>query len=1264
MNKKILMKLISVILAIATLVSASQITLVTAFADETSDTKAETNIDLETTVEPEMELTVNEVIEMEMAARSPVTKDRSEGERTGGLYAVYVDGMLYAQGEEFKVVWDLAMDKAAYVVEDKEHSNEDRSENVELVLYTDVIYTNKLFSEGTMTVSNRKLTIDLNGHILGRSDKGGSVIHVTNNSKLTIMDSDPNKEHGGTVNENDLWVFSIGGDTKLYGGIITGGYYKTGDGGGLYIDKKSTVYMTGGTIAGNKADVGSAVYLEDHSVIDMSVGNSQICYNYCAGTTTDGGAIFLRSNCAVTGGYVHHNRADDYGGGIRAKGDNIYIKDVVVYANKALEYGGGFYIERSSTGQTVNVTGCKIVGNYTGEDGGGVYIYDLMMVNMVNCIVEENIAGDEGGGICLSDWTGTDLTIGGKMIVRNNTASIDGKSVKSNLYLEGDDDLIVGTMSLGSVVGIRTETSAKEYNGIGKKILVQSTASSHLYFFCDEDGYTIKYQNDPAKDNYRYLYIATGTRTQNDIKLLSDYITKQLATPYTVESGEYEGKTMPILKGYFEYDLMSTGEFDSLSPFYYSDGYFLEDPAIYNKHLATMSINAAVAAFGRMTTHVEGNDYANHFANIKQLFSDIGCYDVNFFANEDYQMKPAYFGEDGRLTTIGVAISQKEIKAGGETYTLVPVAIRGGGYETEWASNVTIGSEGEAEGFSDAANQVYAHIQAYIQNYGLSEKVAEGKVKFWVVGYSRAGATANLTSKRLIDNYAQIGNQVYGYTFEAPMGGVESAKLRKEHTGNGAYPTIHNTVNQLDFVTLVAPTEMDFIRYGVDHYVGSTDGNASLNYDTNSDYYKQKTKMLAQLSAINPYYNFDDKWTAVHFSILEGILNMGFVNDGAVDISYANMYVFLRSFFEDIQKYGLDMYYSNMWIRSFREAYSNVKPLADIDNNKKSEGILYSDPSYNFGYSDLSVEKAAANLVWLVMGSLTDEQFNELIEVIFNKIPSLKEEYLDFETWLLYTGVGIIPFLIITIFIDFMEIYDIADRMLISWEKNAPKEKAANINWLIHKLLDSENGSKTVWDVLDNEQEKAFAEALPVILWFALNFVAYDLRTNFIDASMWEIPIFVYNMSAIVSNHYQEVSVAWVRSYDSYYDNETQAYVLDTSKVVYDEPVGFYMDSAKKLTISGQDGSSIFYSVDGGNTWKLYSKEVTLEQTPEKILCFSIYRGVKSEVKEISTEPLTGSLLGDGSIWFLIAGSAVIVGMGVVGIGISRKKKKEEAENN
>lgn len=531
MKKTILMKLISAMLAIATLVSTTQFTSVTVFADATSGFGAGLAGDPATTGGAQVVLSPGEAIEAEMAARSPITKDRGAGLATGSNYAVYIDGELYYHGNEFYKVWNTAMDKAAYAAEDATHSNAGRYGTVEFVLYRDIKYDDSWFGEGTMTVSNRIFTIDLNGHILRRVDDGGSVIHVTKNSKLTIMDSDPGRKNDGFVNENYLWTSVSGGSAKIYGGIIMGGYCMTGDGGGLNIDEKSTVYMLGGTIAGNKADVGSAVYLEDHSVIDMSVGNSQICYNYSAGTSTDGGAVFLRGDCAVIGGYVHHNCADDYGGGVRAKGDNIHIKDVVIYANKAMEYGGGLYIERSSTEQTVNVTGCKIVGNYAVEDGGGAYIYDLMMVNMSNCTVEENMAGDEGGGICVSDWTGSDLAIGGKMIVRNNTATIDGKSVISNLYLEGDDNLIVGTMMIGSAVGIRTEIPAKDYNGVDNTILAQSTDSSHLHFFCDEAGYTIKYQSDPTKNNYRHLYIMAGTEKQTGVKLFSDYATRPLATP-------------------------------------------------------------------------------------------------------------------------------------------------------------------------------------------------------------------------------------------------------------------------------------------------------------------------------------------------------------------------------------------------------------------------------------------------------------------------------------------------------------------------------------------------------------------------------------------------------------------------------------------------------------------------------------------------------------------------------------------------------------
>ena len=1271
MKHKVINRIISLVIAVATLVSVMPGMSLTVLADGLLKDNAEEFI------ADEKPLTPSEIVEKEMAARNPITKDRSEGET--GPYAVYVDGEFRAKGG-FSDMWNLAMELAPYAVDETGRANEGKPELVEFVLYIDVAYDKTWFGEETMTVSKKKFTIDLNGHVLRRTDKG-SVIKVTKNAVLTIMDSNPTKEHFGKLDSYSIWSPSATGKVKINGGVIAGGNCGTGDGGGIYIDGESTVYLQGGTIAGNKADVGSAVYLEDKSTLDMSRGVSQICYNYCAGTSSDGGTIFLRSDCTVIGGYVHHNLADDYGGGIRAKGGNITIKNVVIYANKAKDYGGGLYIERDLIWQTVTVSDCKIIGNYACEDGGGVYIYDLNMVNMSDCWVEDNIADDEGGGICVSDWTGTDLTISGKMIVRNNYVSTSGGKVKSNLYLEGDDDLIVGSISLGSEIWLRTEISASKYNGASKTLLVTETSTSHLFFFADEDGYCVKYQNDVTKPNYRHLYLEKGTRTESGLQLLEDYTTKQLKDSYTVETGVYKDKTAPIYKGYFEFGLMTTSAFRSASPFYYSDGYFFEDPTVYNTHLAAMSINLAAAAFGRSTTDVGDNAYANHFANIKQLFSDIGCADVNFFANEDYQMKPAYYGEDGRLSTIAVAISQKEIVMGDDSYILVPVAIRGDSYESEWSSNVTIGNSNEAKGFADAADQVYKHVQNYIANYGLSEEAANGKVKFWVVGYSRAGATANLTSKRLVDSYAEVGNQVYGYTFEAPMGGMESAKTKEEYTGYGAYPTIHNTVNELDFVTYVAPTEMGFIRYGVDHKIG-TDYENGITVDS-KDYHERFNLMHQQLNAIDPYYHFDERWKVAELSIIYG----GLFGNGVIDdeIQFwddpnkecSNMYDFLHWFFLKFQEDGLNLPTKEVTVTNAdgststttvididksREYYSTFKPLASIEGNVQT-GTSYSDTNYNFGYSEMTVENAAAELVSILMsGSIGDEQMSELAGIIVNDAMGsaylLAEDYMHSEN-VLYIAVMLVPVLIAS-GIAITEIYDL---LLVDWDTHSEAKKAEIINTIMHLIFDNKTGEKSVWDVLDEKQAKAIAEGLPVVLWFALNFASKDYNTTDEDDGMWGIPTFITNATAITTNHYPEVTMAWVRSNDSYYNEEHQAYTIDASQVTNEAPTGFFASASKTITLSAQEGSSIFYSVDGGNSWELYTNPVALEETPEQLLTFSIYRGAKSEVAEISLNGWSGSLLGDGNIWFLLIGAAFIVGFCVVGIEMGRKKKKEAEEN-
>ena len=134
--------------------------------------------------------------------------------------------------------------------------------------------------------------------------------------------------------------------------------------------------------------------------------------------------------------------------------------------------------------------------------------------------------------------------------------------------------------------------------------------------------------------------------------------------------------------------------------------------------------------------------------------------------------------------------------------------------------------------------------------------------------------------------------------------------------------------------------------------------------------------------------------------------------------------------------------------------------------------------------------------------------------------------------------------------------------------------------------------------------------------------------------------------------------MAWVRSYDDYYNNDVQAYTIDPAQVEQKEPSGSYLSGSQTLTLTAQEGASIFYSVDGGKSWKFYSEPTTIEKNTKNILCFSVYHGAKSNVREIPMNPWAGSILGEGHVWYLIIGAAIIVGVSIVVIETNRKKKK------
>ena len=261
---------------------------------------------------------------------------------------------------------------------------------------------------------------------------------------------------------------------------------------------------------------------------------------------------------------------------------------------------------------------------------------------------------------------------------------------------------------------------------------------------------------------------------------------------------------------------------------YYSDDYFSKSAYEYNPSLATMSVSLALSAFASE----DQTRYANKSANVRALLKDIGVPEGAIDTNEWFTLRP-------ETDSIGVAAGSKPITVNGQTYALIAVAIRGGGYGREWASNFTIGETGQHNGFDAAKNNVLEYLKTYMAKQNIT-----GPVKFWVTGFSRAAATANLVGGELDKGYdfgpdiAYAPEDVYAYCFEPPAGALVSETRNQE-----VYYNIFNIVNQSDPVPFVAPAPMGFGRYGIDRFLPSA--------QSSSNYLDERAAMLRVYSAMD-----------------------------------------------------------------------------------------------------------------------------------------------------------------------------------------------------------------------------------------------------------------------------------------------------------------------------------------------------------------------------------------------------------------------------
>ena len=316
----------------------------------------------------------------------------------------------------------------------------------------------------------------------------------------------------------------------------------------------------------------------------------------------------------------------------------------------------------------------------------------------------------------------------------------------------------------------------------------------------------------------------------------------------------------------------ATGEdgTDYQTTFYYTDDYFapsaINEEAdsrtmlwsdLDNPSLAACSMDFAVASY----TSAEGDvirassqtwnntDYSNKDKNVKQFLGDCG------FTN----VEPHALTQRPTNNSIGYTLGSKTIKVWNadtqknETYTLIAVGVRGAGYGAEWASNITIGdpstnalpANGRHYGFDHSAQTVCAGIRDYLSDHNIT-----GNVKYWVTGFSRAAAVANLVAGYLTDGgstYKTQQKDVFGYTWECPQAAKKTSSPDTNFTN---YKNIHNILNPMDAVPKVSPDGFDHQRLGVDYQM-PYHGTPNLSTTTHTALYNQMFEVLKTIAVGN-----------------------------------------------------------------------------------------------------------------------------------------------------------------------------------------------------------------------------------------------------------------------------------------------------------------------------------------------------------------------------------------------------------------------------
>ena len=271
----------------------------------------------------------------------------------------------------------------------------------------------------------------------GTSGSGGAIFQASGNVGLydAVLTSNVANRAGGGIEVVDGSFFAediVLGTSDL--GNIAGpeGTAAPGNGGGLHISGIATASFTGGSVAGNSAaSEGGGLWNQSNS--NLYISGTEISGNIAAGDDADhgGGGVYNNGGTVLTlnGTAILNNEAtgaSGSGGGILSTDGLVVVRESNISNNSANRAGGGVEIINgtfTALDSTLSDNDAGIEGVAAPGNGGAFHVSGVATSRFNGGVVSGNAAASEGGG--LWNQSGSVLTISNVQITIN-TAQGDG----------------------------------------------------------------------------------------------------------------------------------------------------------------------------------------------------------------------------------------------------------------------------------------------------------------------------------------------------------------------------------------------------------------------------------------------------------------------------------------------------------------------------------------------------------------------------------------------------------------------------------------------------------------------------------------------------------------------------------------------------------------------------------------------------------------------------------------------------------------------